>query len=230
LNNCEENIVQLFYKNVENSYKMEQLFSNESNLNLEAIMKYVNFNITDRNGRTFLMFLLEHENYTLFISILRELRNEARKSSNPKRFNINYRSKINNESIFSIFIKKYYEMCCKKTYLKVVTKHIRDLITSMGIILSLIMSYLGRNINIPIDNDYNTPIMFFLMIEDIVAVNFILSCCEDVDLGIRNRNGISASALALKIKDKMMITQQLIKHRTFDKQFADPLNNIFRLI
>ncbi|OUM70314.1 hypothetical protein PIROE2DRAFT_66711, partial [Piromyces sp. E2] len=76
-----------------------------------------------------------------------------------------------------------------------------------------------------IDEVGNTPIMFFLMIEDFIAVNFILSYCKDVDLSIKNKNGISASALALKIKDENVLIDQIFMHQTFDKQFVDPYNN-----
>jgi len=94
----------------------------------------------------------------------------------------------------------------------------------MGMMFALIISYPGCDINMPIDDDGNTPIMFFLMIEDIVAVNFILSYFENVDLGIKNKNGISASILALKIKNENAIIKKLVKHKTFDSQFIDQYN------
>jgi len=112
----------------------------------------------------------------------------------------------------------------KKNYRELVSNK-RDLITSMGMVFALIISYPGFDINIPIDDDNNTPIMFFLMTKDIVAINFILSYCDNVDLRIKNKNGINASILALNIKNEIIIMQHLIKHKTFDTQFIDQYNN-----
>jgi len=221
-NNSNENFVHFAFKNSKDSYVVEHLCKE-----WKTIIQHIDLNGPDQTGRTPLMYLLENENYPFFITVLQKLRYEAKKpvkTSDYVYFNINYRNILNNESIISIFIKKYYEMCCKKNYREVVSKK-RDLITTMGMMFALIISYPGFDINMPIDDDDNTPIMFFLMIEDIVAVNFILSYCENVDLGIKNKKGINASILTLKIKNENVIMQQLIKHKTFDSQFIDQYNN-----
>lgn len=46
----------------------------------------------------------------------------------------------------------------KKNYRELVSNK-RDLITSMGMVFALIISYPGFDINIPIDDDNNTPIV-----------------------------------------------------------------------
>jgi len=220
-NNNKENIIQFAFKNSKNSYVVEHFCKD-----WKTLIQNFDFNCPDQNGMTPLMYLLENENYTLFIMILQKLRYEAKKIEKTPDyidFNINYCNKFNNKSIFSIFIKKYYEVCCKSNYGEAVSNK-RDLITSMGMIFALIISYPGCDINIPIDDDNNTPIMFFLMIEDLVAVTFILSYFDNVDLKIKNKNDINASVLALKIKNEKLF-QQLVKHKTFDTQFVDQYNN-----
>lgn len=111
-NKYNENIIQFACKNAKSPYVVELLCKNWKNL-----IQHFDFNSPDQNGMTPLMNLLENENYTLFILILQKLRFEAKKSektSHYLNFNINYRNKLNNESLISIFIKKYYELCCKK--------------------------------------------------------------------------------------------------------------------
>jgi len=203
---------------------LEKLYDNKKSLDVIKILDNIDFNVTDQEGNTILMHILKNEKYDLCIDILKELRKEAKTSSKLAEFNINYRNKLNNESIFSIFIKKYYQMCCEKNYRQVVSEK-RDLLTSLAIIFSLIISYPGFNINMTIDDEGNTPIMFFLMINDIVVINYILSYCDDVDLGIKNKHGISASVLSLKVQEEITILQQLINHKTFDKEFVDQYNN-----
>jgi len=72
----------------------------------------LDYNQIDKEGRTALMYLLDHEYYMLFSKILNQIKKKDIK------YNINYRSKLNNESILSIFIKKYYEMYCNESFQK----------------------------------------------------------------------------------------------------------------
>jgi len=168
-NNYKEDIIQFAFKNAKGSYALERLCKD-----WQTLIQHFDLNRPDKNGMTPLMNLLENENYDLFIIILQKMRFEAKKAEKTSdfvEFNINYRNKLNNETLFSIFIKKYYKMCCNKNFTELV---------SMGMIFALIISYPRCDINMPIDDDNNTPIMFFLMIEDIVAINFILSYFDNV--------------------------------------------------
>ncbi|OUM59297.1 hypothetical protein PIROE2DRAFT_15215 [Piromyces sp. E2] len=203
---------------------MTLLHRNRVSSSMEKLLEFIDYTVVDETGVTPLMRILKLDNYELLIKILVRLSEKATKSSNLIKLDINYRNKSSNESLLSILIKKYYQMCCKRNYRQRVPGK-RDLITSLAIIFGLIISYPGCDINIPIDEVGNTPLMFFLIIEDYVAANFILSYCKNVDLGIKNKNGISASVLALKIKKETVLLEQFLNHKTFDKQFIDPHHN-----
>ncbi|OUM57553.1 hypothetical protein PIROE2DRAFT_17429 [Piromyces sp. E2] len=197
---------------------------NNLSSNLECLFVHpdVDLRIADKEGKTPIMKLLEQENYSVLINTLRILRGKARISPDSVKLDINYRSKVSNESIMSILIKKYYQMCCKNNYREVISGKM-DMITALGYVLGLVISYPGFDVNMPIDEIDNTPIMFFLMIGDFVVANFIFSCCKDVDLGKKNKNGINASVLATKIND--ILFDSFLNHKTFDKHFVDSNNN-----
>jgi len=165
---------------------------NELSSNLEHLFLHpdVDLRIADKAGKTPIMEVLEQENYAVVVKVLRKLRERARKSPGSVKLDINYRSEVSNESIMSILIKMYFQMCCRNNYRESIPGKM-DLITALGYILGLVISYPGFDINMPIDEIDNTPIMFFLMIGDFVAANFIFSCCKDVDLGKKNKNGIN---------------------------------------
>jgi len=191
------------------------LDTNVSNLISKPELDY---NIIDKEGRTALMYLLDHEYYVLFSKALNQIKENANK------YNINYRSKINDESILSIFIKKYYEMYCNKLYDKKNKENIY-VITGIRMAFAAIMSFPGCDLNVPVDEHGNTPIMIFIMMNDYVMINFTLSYYKDINLGIKNKNGVNASVLAMNLKEEETLIKALMQHKTFDIQYVDEHNN-----
>ena len=178
----------------------------------------LDYNQIDKEGRTALMYLLDHEYYMLFSKILNQIKKKDIK------YNINYRSKLNNESILSIFIKKYYEMYCNESF-KEKSKEGIYLINCIGRVYAAILSFPGFDINIPIDENGNTAIMVFIMMNDLVMVDFTLSYYKDIDLGIKNKYGINGSVLTMSIKEDYNMIRELMRHKTFDIHYTDEHNN-----
>jgi len=191
------------------------LRTNVSNLLSKPNLDYNKF---DKEGRTALMHLLDHENYMFFCKILNQIKKEG------SEYNINYRSKLNNESILSIFIKKYYEMYCNKTFEKKNKEKIY-LINCIGRVYASILSFPGFDINIPIDENGNTAIMVFIMMNDYVMIDFTLSYCKDIDLSIKNKYGVNASVLTMNLREEDNLIKTLMQHKTFDTHYLDEHNN-----
>jgi len=93
----------------------------------------------------------------------------------------------------------------------------------------------GCSFNVPIDDDGNTPLMFFMMLEDWNTIIYILLKCKDLDLSIPNKYGISCSLLCSKLirnehsnQSKIMIDGLMdlfSHHRTFDMYYRDQNGN-----
>jgi len=64
------------------------------------------------------------------------------------------------------------------------------------------LDVMNFDFNIIIDEEGNTPIMFFLMVRDYVTVIHLLEKHEDLNLSIKNKNGISFSYLTLFVDKK----------------------------
>jgi len=114
-------------------------------------------------------------------------------------------------SLFTILIKKYYEayFCNDK---EAFHKYI--------CMLKVLIFNLECDVNCAIDEEGNTPMMFFLLIEDYASANYLFSSKPEVDLSIKNNRGINASYLSLFIKEKEL-RMKLIEHPSFDSFFLD---------
>jgi len=116
-------------------------------------------------------------------------------------------------TLFTILINKYYEayLCDDK---ELFSKYIR--------MLKVLIFNLGCDINCAIDEEGNTPMMFFLLIEDYASANYLLSSKAEVDLSIKNKRGINASYLSLFVREKEKeFRMKLIEHPSFDSFFLD---------
>jgi len=183
----------------------------------------VDYSMTDKEGNNGLMYLIENEDYIQVINVLKQLK--RRESPSSSEHTTIFSRNLNNESILTLMIKKYFKMCCENYYGRKITDK-RDLVTVVVMAFALMMSLPKCNINERIDDQGNTPIMFFLMIGDYVSASFILSYHnKDIDLSIKNKYGISASVLALDIKNEKELIQQFMNHKTFDKTFVDQHHN-----
>jgi len=174
----------------------------------------IDYDVIDKEGRTIPMYLIIKNYFDMLCIVLRK-----------KNFNINYHNKNNNESFVSLLINKYQEIFMDKTLSQYNSKDI-DKISLFANVISLTYSYPNCDLNIPIDEDGNTPIMFFMMVKDYVTTSFILSDYENIDLSIKNKHGINASLLSVLIdKNEISLIKAFLEHKTFDSQCTDSLNN-----
>jgi len=183
---------------------------------VEQIIKLSNIDldIVDKAGRNAVMYLLENEEFKIVTRILK-----------TKQFDINYYNYNNNESFVSLIIKKYQDLFVKnKYYINNSEKKFK--ISFFGSMMIATLVYPGCDFNIPIDDDGNTPIMYFMMIEDYLTTSFILSDYPNVDLSIKNKHGVNASLLSTFIDDKEhILIKEFVKNKTFDTQYVDKEGN-----
>ncbi|KAL6632412.1 ankyrin [Neocallimastix sp. 'constans'] len=85
----------------------------------------------------------------------------------------------------------------------------------------------GCDFNVIIDDDCNTPIIFFLLTEDYVSANYILSNC-DIDVSVQNKFDISASLLSEFINKNVFDQLQYHKKRNKNRFSYDNLINLIR--
>jgi len=115
-------------------------------------------------------------------------------------------------------------MYCNKTFHKKNKENIY-LINCIGRAYASILSFPGFDINIPIDENGNTAIMIFIMMNDYVMIDFTLSYCKDINLSIKNKYGINASVLTMNLREEDNLIKTLMQHKTFDTHYVDEHNN-----
>jgi len=175
----------------------------------------IDLDITDKEGRTAPMYLIDHGHFKSLEAILRK-----------KTFNINYYNKNNNESFVSLLIKKYQDMFVGKKFYEICNSKDINKIVYYAIVFFLTYSYKNCDFNAAIDEVGNTPLMFFMMIKDCATISYILSDYENIDLSVKNKYGISASLLsALVDKEETFLINAILEHKTFDPQCTDNFNN-----
>jgi len=115
-------------------------------------------------------------------------------------------------TLMIILIKKYYEAFMSGD---------KKAITSCIRMLKVLVFYLECDINGVIDEEGNTPLIFFLLIEDYSSANYLLSC-KNIDLSVKNKHGISPSYLSIFIGDEeKKLRMKLLEHPTFDNFYRD---------
>lgn len=158
----------------------------------------------NKSGMTAAMLLVENGKY-------KELKSLCDRN-NP---NLDYINQ-NNESVVSILMKNLKRIYMEKSHIL-----FKDYIYTM-----YILTINNCNFNIPIDKEGNTPLMYFMMIKDFYATAFLLEKCKNLDLSIKNNQGISASYLLFRIPpSEGVLRRALLNHETFDYNFADSYNN-----
>jgi len=224
------------------------LDSSVLNLLLNEGSDYVN--LVDNNGNPALFYSLEKSCYSLLletpgINVLQENNDGktlaillAENFLNDELMNllkqfpsidINYKNR-NGDTIATFYIKKYYEHLHdekSKNYLfyKEIAKTLKVLVNS------------GCNFNIKIDNDGNTPMMFFFFVEDYASANFVHNLSRgkpdlNIDLSVKNKYDINVSYLSLFINKKVFqknsflftlkdFKKSLKANKTFDSSYLD---------
>jgi len=105
---------------------------------------------------------------------------------------VNYKNKFG-ETLVTTFIKSYYNNYSNYIGNFVVEGNYLLYKNAAFTLRELVKA--GCDFNVIIDEDGNTPIIFFLLTEDYAIANYILRKC-DIDVSIKNRFDISASLLS----------------------------------
>jgi len=166
------------------------------------IPKYIiNLNVINNEGKTPAMYIVKNELYN-FLPYL-----ERRK--------VNF-SYINDkgESVLSYLVKGMYRPK-KKPRIDYLYPYLKIL---------KFLSDTDCNFNLPIDNEGNTILMFFIMTKDYVNLYRILKNCKGIDLKVKNKYGDSACTLAIKSNNPHLI-RFLIREPTFDFDILDKNGN-----
>ena len=201
INNDNENIF-LYYCKAD-KFKLFDLL-----LNLD-----INFNLVNNVGKTGAMYLVEHNRFL-------QLRDLIAK----KQINVNYKNKFG-DTLVSVFIKNYYRSY--NNYMgNFVTEGNYLLYKNAAFTLQELVKA-GCDFNVIIDDDCNTPIIFFLLTEDYVSANYILSNC-DIDISVQNKFDISASLLSEFINKNVFDQLQYHKKRNKNRFSYDSLIILIR--
>ncbi|KAL6593471.1 ankyrin [Neocallimastix californiae] len=209
----------------ESDVVLKAIYQNNLKAQEWLIEKSVINALRDKKGKNVPMYLLEQENYELYNKYFfkKSVREGKYEISIP--FDINYRSEITNDCIVSIIINKYNEIYTCENIKEIKSKTGIEKIGQLSKLFSDLMILPGCDLNIAIDNEGNTPIMFFLMMEDYPTVSFLVTHYPDIDLSKKNIHGVNASFLSLFIKNEDYLVSAMINHETFDHNYLDQYQN-----
>lgn len=141
----------------------------------------INFNLANNVGKTGAMYLVQHNRFLQLNQLITK-----------KNIDVNYKNKFG-ETLVTTFIKSYYNNYSNYIGNFVVEGNYLLYKNAAFTLRELVKA--GCDFNVIIDEDGNTPIIFFLLTEDYAIANYILRKC-DIDVSIKNRFDISASLLS----------------------------------
>jgi len=127
---------------------------------------------------------------------------------------IDYRSKRTNENILFIIFRKMYEARNDPTH------------RSVGPYLYIFKNLIDKkfDLNFPIDNDGNTPLMYFIMIYDKCTLYYLFRKYRKLDVNLKNKYGEDAIILCIKL-DHFDILKFILKKYSYKYDFHDKWNN-----
>jgi len=195
-----------------------------------------NLDHKDNDGNTVLNYCCKNEIFLSFISILcnnnnksiNELNNEGKnamiylteqgnawelKHLSKRPIDINFRNE-NNEGAVTTLIKQIYQPDQKR--------HPNFYIPYYVTMRTLVDR--GFDFNIAIDDEGNTPLMFFIMIEDFCTVYYMLKYCKNLDLSLQNKNGDDAFSLCLRHNNDYL-TEFFFKNESLNLKYHDQFDN-----
>ncbi|OUM57916.1 hypothetical protein PIROE2DRAFT_64735 [Piromyces sp. E2] len=164
--------------------------------------------ITDKNGETVLFDSVHH------IDLFKKILGSIDKT-------MIHRKNHHGDIILSAVLHQYRE-----AYINLD----REVIINCISVLHTLIEW-GCDLNDPIDSDGDTPIMFFLMLEDYATTYYYLlkRHGRKIDLSIKNKNGINATYLSLFIKVNSvyskLLKDELVCHQTYDFSYIDSYGN-----
>ncbi|ORX85805.1 ankyrin [Anaeromyces robustus] len=163
----------------------------------------VKINIEDNDGNTAGMYLAKNYRH----NELRYLDLHSMKC--------NYRNN-RQETLFTSLIHSVYNS--EKPLEK--RKEIEQYYSTFKLLIEI-----GCNPNIPFDKDGNTPLMFYIMTHDIIAVQYILEHCSKIDYYLKNKNGQNAFTLALQLHNEYLI-KYILRQNYFNTSIKE--ENLFK--
>jgi len=194
-----------------------------------------NLDHKDNDGNTVLNYCCKNEIFLSFIPILcnndksiNDLNNEGKnamiylaeqgnawelKHLSKRPIDINFRNE-NNEGVVTTLIKQIYQPDQRRHP----NFYIPYYVTMRTIVDR------GFDLNIAIDDEGNTPLMFFIMIEDFCTVYYMLKYYKNLDLSLQNKNGDDAFSLCLRHKNDYL-NEFFFKNESLNLKYNDQLDN-----
>ncbi|KAG4097363.1 ankyrin [Neocallimastix lanati (nom. inval.)] len=174
----------------------------------------INFNLVNNVGKTGAMYLVEHNRFLQLRDLIAQ-----------KQIDVNYKNKFG-DTLVSVFINNYYRSY--SNYMGNFVTEVNYLQYKNAAFTLQELVKAGCNFNDIIDEDGNTPIIFFLLTEDYVSANYILSNCDNIDVSVQNKFDNSASLLSEFINKNVFDRLQYHKKRNKDRFSYDSLINLIR--
>jgi len=144
-----------------------------------GISKKLDLNVVNNDGKTAAMYLIEEENAIALKKIINKNMNLCAMDDNK-------------ETPISFLFKKF-----NKYYQN--NEHDR-IVKIIELIKAIVIS--DASLNIPIDREGNTPLMYFILIEDWAAVLYLITRKDDIDFNIKNVHGESPITLISKFSQE----------------------------
>jgi len=163
--------------------------------------------------------IVDNKNWTAAMYLAEKAKNTELRSLNLRCCNYDYVNE-KNESVLSIIIQKLYEPNQSKSYDTTQT----ELISNYLKILMALVNF-NCDFNIPVDEDGNTALMVFMIVNDFYSFYYVINNSENYDLSVRNKYGENASSLSVKIENYHHYYKYMINHPTFDYKYIDPQTN-----
>jgi len=215
----------IFNKMLKAKFDIHHINNNNENLLLYCcrIDKYqsidrllelnIDGNLVNNIGKTAAMYLVENKRFY-----------QLKRLVEKKRINVNYKNKFG-ETLVSTYIKSYYKgysdcmesFCNESNYLS-----FKNYASTFVELIKM-----GCDFNVVIDDDGNTPIIFFLLTQDYVSANYLLDKSRYlIDLSIKNKLGINASLLSSFLNEKIFDSLEYQKSRNKNKISLDSLKSL----
>jgi len=155
---------------------------------LSVLLKLkLNANLVNNEGKTAAMYLVENNRYF-----------QLKEFISKTNYDVNFKTK-QGETLVSAYLKKYYKDYSQNEGNFFTEGNYLAFKNRASTFVELIK--LGCDFNVTIDEEDNTPIIFFLLIQDYVSANYLLSKFSPVDLSHKNKKGINASLLTMYLNE-----------------------------
>jgi ankyrin repeat protein len=169
----------------------------------------IDVNKIDSEGKMASMYLVDHGRY-----------HEIELIAGSKT-DFDYRTK-NDETVLSILIKNIYKLNG--------TDDPNAIIPYIKIFMILVQ--MDCNFNISIDEEGNTPLMFFIMIKDFCSVGYLMTFSRSLNVSMKNKLGETAFSYSLKIEPSSKINkinkdliERIMRHKSFNFEYYDKHHN-----